>query len=89
MNKNQAKKIFEKYNNKSDVVRCPYGRAGIRKLLDTYAVAAVNLYGILSKKDLVEIFNEQNEEETTVEEIYILLLEKVQEQPLKKCMTRL
>ncbi|MDW7668452.1 MAG: SEC-C metal-binding domain-containing protein [Bacillota bacterium] len=74
MNKKEANKIFEKYNSKSDVVRCPYGRAGVRKLLDTYAVAAVNLYGIISKKDLVEIFNKQNEEQTTVEEIYILLL---------------
>ncbi len=74
MNKKEANKIFEKYNSKSDVVRCPYGRAGVRKLLDTYAVAAVNLYGIISKKDLVDIFNKQNKDQTSVEEIYILLL---------------
>src|SRR6056297_1326963 len=74
MNEKQAKKVFEKYNNKSDIIRCPYGRASVRKLLDSYAKAAVNLYGMINKKDLVDIFNNQNEEQTTVEEMYILLL---------------
>ena len=31
----KAKKIFEQYNRTSDVVRCPNGRAIIRKLIDS------------------------------------------------------
>ncbi|HHY81647.1 MAG TPA: hypothetical protein GX505_03080 [Clostridiales bacterium] len=68
------KKIFEQYNRKSDVVRCPNGRAVVRKLLDSYARAAVNLYGVISRKDFVDIFNKHNSYKTTEEEIYILLL---------------
>lgn len=74
MTEEKAKKIFEKYNRKSDVVRCPNGRAITRKLLDSYARAAVNLYGIISREDLVNIFNTQNVDQTSNEEIYILLL---------------
>lgn len=70
----KAKKIFEQYNCTSDVVRCPNGRAIIRKLLDSYARAAVNLYGIISCDDFVSIFNKQNVDQTSNEEIYILLL---------------
>ncbi|HAZ37545.1 MAG TPA: hypothetical protein DEF85_03715 [Clostridiaceae bacterium] len=74
MTEEKAKKIFEQYNRTSDVVRCPYGRATIRKLLDSYARAAVNLYGIISRDDFVKIFNKQNVDQTSSEEIYILLL---------------
>ncbi|KPU44462.1 hypothetical protein OXPF_19560 [Oxobacter pfennigii] len=74
MTEEKAKKIFEQYNCKSDVVRCPNGKAMIRKLLDSYARAAVNLYGIISRHDFVDIFNKQNAEETNEEEIYVLLL---------------
>ena len=70
----EAKKIFEQYNRTLDVVRCPNGRAIIRKLLDSYARAAVNLYGIISRDDFVNIFNKQNVDQTSNEEIYILLL---------------
>lgn len=66
--------IFNQYNKESDVVRCPYGRASVRDLLDLYAKAAVNLYGVISQEDLVEIFNKQNTDQTNVEEIYIMLL---------------
>ncbi|MBV1758511.1 MAG: SEC-C domain-containing protein [Dethiosulfatibacter sp.] len=66
--------IFEQYNRKGDVIRCPYGRARIRQSLDSYAKAAVNLYGIISREDFVDIFNRQNIDQTTYEEIYILLL---------------
>ena len=41
MTEEKAKKTFEQYNRASDVVRCPNGRATIRKLLDSYARAAV------------------------------------------------
>lgn len=50
MTEKDAKKIFEQYNRTADVIRCPNGRAIIRKLLDSYARAAVNLYGIISRK---------------------------------------
>jgi hypothetical protein len=70
----EAKKIFEQYNRTSDVIRCPNGRAIIRKQLDSYARAAVNLYGIISRDDFVNIFNKQNVDQTSNEEIYILLL---------------
>ena len=74
MSSEKAKKIFDKYNRASDVVRCPYGRASVRKELDKYARAAVNLYGIISRKDFVEIFNAQNTSQTTEDELYTLLL---------------
>lgn len=70
----KAKMIFEKYNRTSDIVRCPYGRAGVRKQLNLYARAAVNLYGIISCEDLVNLFNKQNVDQTSKEEIYVLLL---------------
>ncbi len=69
-----AKRIFDRYNRQADVVRCPYGRAASRKLLDSYASAAVNLYGAISREDFVDIYNKQNIDQTTAEEIYILLL---------------
>ncbi len=70
----KAKKTFEQYNRNSDVVRCPNGSAAIRKTLDSYVRAAVNLYGVVSREDIVGIFNNQNIDQTTGEEIYILLL---------------
>lgn len=74
MNPKKAKKIFEQYNRVANVVRCPYGRAIVRKQIDSYARAAVNLYGIISCDDFVDIFNQQNSDQTSKEEIYILLL---------------
>lgn len=74
MTEEMAKKIFEQYNRSTDVVRCPNGRAIVRKQLDSYAKAAVNLYGMISREDLVEIFNKQNSDQTNSEEVYILLL---------------
>ena len=74
MSEENAKKIFEQYNRTLDIVRCPNGRAVTRKLLDSYTRAAVNLYGIISREDFVDIFNKQNIDQTTDEEIYILLL---------------
>jgi hypothetical protein len=76
----KSKKIFEQYNRTSDVIRCPNGRAVIRKKLDSYAKAAVNLYGIISRDDFVDHFNRQNTDQTSSEEIYILLLPLVQKE---------
>lgn len=74
MNREKARRIFEQYNRASDIVRCPRGRAPIRKQLDLYVRAAVNLYGIISRDELVSIFNEQNAKWTSSNEIYVLLL---------------
>jgi hypothetical protein len=73
----QAKKIFEKYNSMNNIVRCPNGRAKMRKSLDLYAKSAVNLYGIIKCSEFVEIFNSQNEEKTTSNEVYTILLPNV------------
>ena len=77
MTKKQAKEIYEKYNPVDDVVRCPKGRAKMRKPLDLYAKAAVNLYGIIKLDEFVKIFNSFNEEKTSVDEVYIILLPNV------------
>lgn len=80
MTENKAQKIFEKYNPVDAVTRCLNGRSPVRKLLDLYAKATVNLYGIISKRDFVSIFNSQNAEQTTPEEIFTLLLPMVLKQ---------
>jgi uncharacterized protein YecA (UPF0149 family) len=49
----------------------------MRKPLDLYAKAAVNLYGIILREDFAEIFNAQNEEQTTADEVYTILLPNV------------
>lgn len=74
MTEKQAQKTFDKYNPANAVTRCPNGRTSIRKMLDIYAQAAVNLYGIISKAELADIFNRQNTEQTTADEIFTLLL---------------
>ena len=74
MAESKAQKKFEKFNPVEAVTRCPNGRAPVRKLLDTYAKAAVNLYGVISKREFAEIFNSQNAEQTTPDEVFALLL---------------
>jgi len=74
MTEKQARKIFEKYNPINKVMRCPRGRAPFRTLLDAYAKAAVNLYGVIQVDELVEIINCQNEEQTSKDEVFMLLL---------------
>lgn len=74
MTESRAQKIFDKYNPKDAVRRCPNGRAVVRNSLDIYVKAAVNLYGVIHKKEFVEIFNKQNIVQTTEDEIFILLL---------------
>jgi len=74
MDQKQAKDIFDKYNPADGVVRCPNGRAHVRKLLDVYAKAAVNLYGVISKEELARLFNRQSGQKTSADEIYLLLL---------------
>jgi len=74
MNNKQAQKIFEKYNPADSVIRCPNGRSPVRKLLDSYARAAVNLYGVIPIKEFAELFNSQNTEQTNAGEVFALLL---------------
>jgi len=81
MTKSQAKKLFEKYNPAAGVVRCPAGRAKMRKPLDLYAKAAVNLYGIIRRDEFAEIFNSQNDEQTNAGEVYTILLPNVLKTP--------
>jgi hypothetical protein len=80
MTKNKAQKMFEKYNPVDAITRCPNGRSPVRLLLDHYAKAAMNLYGVISKREFVTIFNRQNTEKTTPEEIVTLLLPLVLKQ---------
>jgi len=77
MNDNQVVKLFEMYNPIHGVVECPKNKEQTRDLLDAYAMAAVNLYGIIRSAEFVEIFNNQNNEQTTVEEVRALLLPNV------------
>ena len=74
MTESKAQEIFERYNPADAVIRCPNGRAAVRNLLDLYAKATVNLYGVISKKEFAEIFNRQNAEQITPDEIVTLLL---------------
>lgn len=74
MEAEKSNRLFEKYNPTSDITRCPYGKGPWRTLLDTYARAAMNLYGVIDRDELADIINSQNETQTTGEEIYRLLL---------------
>lgn len=46
-------------------------------LLNDYAIAATNLYGLITQEDFVEIFNKQNKHKTTVDEIFATLIKFV------------
>ena len=46
-------------------------------LLNKYALAATNLYGIIPQVEFVAIFNSQNEEKTSVDEAFSTLLRYV------------
>ncbi len=74
MTEAKALKIFKKYNPEDAVKRCPNGRAIVRKQLDIYARAAVNLYGVIPIAEFVEIFNSQNSAQTDTDETVMLLL---------------
>lgn len=43
-------------------------------LLDAYAVAATNLYGVISQDDFVELFNSQNDRKTDIDEMFDVLI---------------
>jgi len=43
-----------------------------------YIIALTNLYGIVPAEKVVEIYNSQNEEQTTLEEVRVLFVSKRQ-----------
>lgn len=46
-------------------------------LLNNYAIAAVSLYGVISQDDFVALFNSQNERQTSIDEMFPILLNYV------------
>lgn len=46
-------------------------------LLNDYAIAATNLYGVILQDDLVEIFNKQNVQKTSTDEMFSVLIRYV------------
>lgn len=48
-------------------------------LLDSYARAAVHLYGIIPQDEFIELFNSQNEEKVTEDELFATLLRNINE----------
>lgn len=46
-------------------------------LIHAYAMAAVNLYGVISQEDLIRIFNSQNGRKLTDEEMYPILIRHI------------
>lgn len=48
-----------------------------RDLLNSYAVAAVSLYGTISQDDFVALFNGQNDRQTNIDEMFSILLDYV------------
>ncbi|MDR1639836.1 MAG: SEC-C domain-containing protein, partial [Clostridiales bacterium] len=58
MTKTLAKKIFDRYNS---FKTCPQERADVQESLDICAKAAANLYGVISLKELAEIYGKQNQ----------------------------
>ncbi|MDR1677755.1 MAG: SEC-C domain-containing protein [Deltaproteobacteria bacterium] len=75
--KTKATKIFEKYNPVSQVVNCPKELSKLVSELNTYAKAAVNLYGVILIEELANIFNSQNSYQTKSDEIFVFLLPMV------------
>lgn len=43
-------------------------------LLDQYALAATNLYGVISQDDFVALFNRQNKGKTSIDEVFSVLI---------------
>ncbi len=72
-----SKAIFKKYNDEAKKKRCPRGYSKIRDVLDGYAIAAVNLYGVISVEELIDIFNEDIQIRLTAQDLKDLLLPKV------------
>ena len=46
-------------------------------LVNDYAIAAVNLYGVITQDDFVELFNSQNDRKTDIDEMFGILIRYV------------
>ena len=46
-------------------------------LIHAYAMAAVNLYGVISQEDLIRLFNTQNGKKITEEELFSVLIRHI------------
>ena len=46
-------------------------------LLNSYAMATVHLYGVISQDDFVDIFNRQNSQKTSIEELFPVLIRHI------------
>lgn len=46
-------------------------------LLDAYAMAATNLYGVISQDDFVNLFNKQNDKPTDIDEVFEVLSQHI------------
>ena len=46
-------------------------------LLNSYAMATVHLYGVISQDDFVDIFNRQNSQKTSIEELFPILIRHI------------
>ncbi|MDR2752472.1 MAG: SEC-C domain-containing protein [Clostridiales bacterium] len=60
MTDSMAKKVFDRYNNEKDLQDCPQSQLELRKTLNMYAKAAVNLYGAIKVKELADIYCRHN-----------------------------
>jgi len=45
-----------------------------RDLLDSYAIAAVSLYGVIGQDEFVALFNSQNDSQTSIDEMFPILV---------------
>ena len=48
-----------------------------RDLLNSYAIAAVSLYGVIGQEEFVALFNSQNDRQTSIDEMFPILLNYV------------
>ena len=48
-----------------------------RDLINDYAIAAVSLYGVISQDDFVALFNSQNDRQTSIDEVFPILLNNI------------
>ncbi len=67
-------KLFIKFNDVSKIERCPNGKGPLKKELNDYAKAAINLYGIVLIKEFVELYNSHNKYKVSEGEVLKLLL---------------
>lgn len=68
----EIKKVYKELEKKGFPEEKEYS-----DLLNDYAIAASNLYGIISQDDFIELFNSQNERKTDIDEMFSILIKYV------------